>query len=92
MDPNRAVRRCKVCGIEYPYCKTWGDPLVFRWQDVACCQEHAAIYLERMHAAQHDEQASAEPVADDDKTAVEQDRPQKRTRKPKSENKVDANK
>jgi len=41
-----STRKCKVCGKEYPYCKTeLKDGNIFRWQDVACCQEHGAEYF-----------------------------------------------
>lgn len=40
-------RRCKVCGKEYEYCRTNRRVSgVFRWQDVACCEEHGAEYLQ----------------------------------------------
>lgn len=42
---------CKVCGVEYPYCRTASVPGVFRWQDVACCEEHGRIYLEQIIAS-----------------------------------------
>lgn len=42
------TKRCKVCGKEYPYCKTASRPGVFRYQDVACCPEHGSIYLKRV--------------------------------------------
>lgn len=42
---------CKVCGVEYPYCRTASVPGVFRWQDVACCEDHGRIYLERIIAS-----------------------------------------
>jgi len=40
----RATLTCKTCGKEYPACSTanWG---VWRWQDVACCKEHAMEYI-----------------------------------------------
>lgn len=38
-------RNCKVCGKEYPYCKTVIKDDTFRWQDVACCPEHGSVYL-----------------------------------------------
>lgn len=45
------TKRCKVCGKEYPYCKTASRPGVFRYQDVACCPEHGSIYLKRVMEA-----------------------------------------
>lgn len=43
MTPS-GKRVCKVCGIEYPYCTTVTKDK-YRWQDVACCKEHAAQYF-----------------------------------------------
>lgn len=42
------IRICKVCGKEYPYCKTERRTTIFRFQDVACCPEHGVIYFERV--------------------------------------------
>lgn len=42
------IKICKVCGCEYPYCKTASVPGVFRYQDVACSEEHGAIYLKQV--------------------------------------------
>lgn len=39
-----ATRFCKICGVEYPYCHT-NVANQYRWQDVACCKEHAAEYF-----------------------------------------------
>lgn len=40
------IKHCKICGKEYPYCKTMrGVEGVFRWQDVACCPEHGQEYF-----------------------------------------------
>lgn len=44
----KGFRKCKVCGKEYEYCWTERPSTVFRWQDVACCEEHGAIYLKRV--------------------------------------------
>lgn len=41
----KGTRKCKVCGCEYPYCKTNRTPGIFRYQDVACSPEHGQIYL-----------------------------------------------
>lgn len=43
---GKGIKKCRVCGKEYPYCKTF-KPYdgTFRWQDVACCKEHGEIYL-----------------------------------------------
>lgn len=42
------MRACKICGKEYPYCKTPNPSNMFRYQDVACCPEHGAQYLEEI--------------------------------------------
>lgn len=48
--PN-GTRICKVCGKEYEYCHTVRPYSVFRYQDVACCPEHGAIYLKEVRVA-----------------------------------------
>lgn len=51
-----ATKICKVCGKEYPYCRTERRVAgVFRWQDVACSVEHGSIYLERVLASRIEE-------------------------------------
>lgn len=48
----KGIRICKVCGREYEYCHTARKtPGIFRWQDVACCQDHGSIYLSRIIAS-----------------------------------------
>lgn len=42
---KQGIRICKVCGKEYPYCKTFRPEGIFRWQDVACCPEHGSEYF-----------------------------------------------
>ena len=42
----QGTKICKVCGAEYPYCRTERPIDRFYWQDVACCPEHGAIYFE----------------------------------------------
>lgn len=42
-------KTCKICGEKYPYCKTLRQtPGVFRWQDVACSEEHGRMYLQEV--------------------------------------------
>lgn len=41
------MRKCKICGCEYPYCKTITHNR-FRYQDVACSPEHATEYFRRI--------------------------------------------
>lgn len=49
----KGTRICKVCGKEYPYCTTITKN-VFRWQDVACCQEHAMEYFKLVEDARNE--------------------------------------
>ena len=45
---EKGIRKCRVCGREYEYCKTHRQDTIFRWQDVACCPEHGAIYFQQV--------------------------------------------
>lgn len=67
-----ATRICKVCGKEYPYCRTERRVAgLFRWQDVACSVEHGSIYLNEVLASRNEKPASdsVEQLQDDGKTA-----------------------
>lgn len=45
---------CKVCGKEYTACLTEKAPNTGdRWQDVACCIEHASEYFSKVYAARN---------------------------------------
>lgn len=44
----KGTKICKVCGVEYPYCKTENRGNRFRYQDVACCPEHGSIYFAKI--------------------------------------------
>lgn len=46
----KGTRKCKICGKEYEYCRTETNNK-FRWQDVACCPEHATEYFELIAAS-----------------------------------------
>ena len=47
-----AKRICKVCGNEYDYCRSLSPSAdIFRWNDVACSPEHAAIYFAQIEAS-----------------------------------------
>ena len=48
------IKICKYCGKEYPACKTVFKPGVFRWRDVACCEEHGQKYLEQVLASRNE--------------------------------------
>ena len=48
---EKATRICKICGKEYPYCKTEAAIGENRWQDVGCCIEHAMQYFKEVAIA-----------------------------------------
>ena len=59
---KNSTKICKVCGKEYPYCKTeLKDGEIFRWQDVACCPEHGSEYFALVAAARA---VKSEPIPD----------------------------
>jgi len=60
----QGVRKCKVCGVEYPYCKTLNYSGSFRWQDVACCPEHASEYFHAIAISRGEVIAEAEEQAE----------------------------
>ncbi len=62
---------CKVCGKEYPYCKTDRPGGMFRWQDVACSPECGAEYF-RLVAISRGELAEEHP-AEETPTDVKDD-------------------
>ena len=45
------IRKCKICGKEYQYCKTNRKANIFRYQDVACCPEHGSQYFAKIEAS-----------------------------------------
>lgn len=70
-----AKKKCKICGLEYDYCRTnKRDVSQNRWQDVACSPEHAAVYFARIAASRtpapinevHEEDVDIDIVAEDD--------------------------
>ena len=73
------IRKCRVCDKEYETCRTPRVDGVYHWQEVACCPEHGAIYLEeilRSRGLMPKEEAALEvpaPVAEEpDETEVEE--------------------
>lgn len=44
----KGFKECKICGKMYEYCTTERRDTIFRWQDVACCPEHGAMYFARV--------------------------------------------
>lgn len=56
-----STRICKVCGKEYPYCKTaLKDGEIFHYQDVACCPEHGSEYFAQILASRGEKPAEQE--------------------------------
>ena len=55
----KGTRICKICGKEYPYCKTERGAGIFRYQDVACCVEHGTQYFAEVEAARNPIKAQA---------------------------------
>ena len=50
----KGIKQCKVCGRDYEYCRTlYPNNSIYRWQDVACCAEHGAIYFARVMEARN---------------------------------------
>ena len=47
----KGTRICKICGKEYEYCTTMTLQNGNRWQDVACCPEHAMEYFRNVAIA-----------------------------------------
>lgn len=56
------LRRCKVCGCEYEYCRTNRPQDIFRWQDVACSPEHGAIYFAQIAEARGETISAPGPI------------------------------
>lgn len=66
---EKGTKICKVCGKEYPYCKNWSNSDIFRWQDVACCEEHGQQYFEeilRSRGELPEEPSSSAKASDED--------------------------
>ena len=68
----KGTRICKICGKEYPYCKTERGAGIFRYQDVACCVEHGTQYFAAVEAARNPVKVQAAP-------AEVESRPQEKT-------------
>ena len=60
----KAIRICKICGKEYPYCKTARNSDIFRWQDVACCPEHGSEYFAKVIESRKPKKTVAAAKAD----------------------------
>lgn len=70
------TRKCKICGCEYPYCKTITKNR-FRYQDVACSPEHGAEYFRRIELSRLTDAPavnySAGLIEDEDDVLFEED-------------------
>ena len=53
------IRKCKICGREYEYCRTLRSNTIFRWQDVACCVEHGTEYFAKVAASRGESSSAA---------------------------------
>lgn len=83
----KGTRKCKICGCEYEYCRTMiTDTGIFRWQDVACCQEHGAQYFQRVLEARGELPAAKSADAADgaNSAPAEENAPKRKTRKKKT--------
>lgn len=63
----KGTRICKICGKEYPYCKTERRAEIFRYQDVACCPEHGTQYFAKVEAARNPVKIEAVPAEEESK-------------------------
>lgn len=68
---DKGIRICKVCGKEYPYCKNWNSADTFRWQDVACCEEHGKEYFAAVMRARGGHKEAPKAIAVESKPVVE---------------------
>lgn len=90
------VLRCRICGKEYEGCRSSNlDPTVFRWKDVACCEEHGEEYLRKVlesrgqAPAKKQEAKKIEKKVQDDIVVPEIGTYKSRSRKYNSERKAD---
>lgn len=73
----RFIKTCRVCGKEYEACRTPRVDGVYHWQEVACCPEHGAIYLEEVLRArgiiteEEPDEVEEDLFADDDEDDYE---------------------
>lgn len=61
----KATKICKICGKEYPFCKTVRPKGTFIYQEVACCEEHAIEYFAKIAASRNGNKPEVEetPIA-----------------------------
>ena len=71
---------CKVCGKKYPYCMT-NVLNAFRWQDVACCQEHAKIYFDLVAKARGENTEPQDEVVTADETDAKTEEPKPKAKR-----------
>lgn len=62
---SKPTKTCRVCGKKYEACSpAFGVPTGNRWQDVACCIEHANEYFARVEAARSGSAVAETPVGE----------------------------
>jgi len=61
----KATKICKICGKEYPFCKTIRPKGTFIYQEVACCKEHAIEYFSKIAASRNGNESDVKetPIA-----------------------------
>lgn len=76
MIPLKATKICKICGKEYPFCRTERPKGTFIYQEVACCEEHAIEYFAKIAASRNgnkpeveETSIASENISDDTETA-----------------------
>lgn len=51
---DKPTKKCRICGKEYEACKPiYVSDNPYRWQDVACCEEHGMEYFARVAASRN---------------------------------------
>ena len=59
----KTIRKCKVCGKDDEYCKTWVSANKFRYQDVACSPECGSKYFAMIEASRSEKKDAEEAEA-----------------------------
>lgn len=83
------IKVCKVCGKQYEACHTLRPHAnnEFRWQDVACCEQHGAEYLRQVMISRGQLPADPEQA---EPTAAAEEAPAKTAKKRRSKKQASA--